>query len=370
MNKLEHLSLNFSLKPSKPFINECFFPLIHEKYITLDTNNNKNDRPYRHWNEVISLIKPFLSSQNIQVIRLGSNNIPVDGVINKFDLTKNQNSYIIKNSLLHLNPLNFFSYIASSLNTPLFSLFSGELQNEFSFPTRENNFFYDNSDEDASPSEIAESILSYLQIENSLEDIEYLCSGPNSHIKTIEFIPDSNLESDLFPRATLNIRADLSFDENHIYSGCNGRKVGLVCKNSLSENLVYSCIKNIQRVSYNVDDGIDDSFLNLLKKYNINYEMFCTTEKKLPSLRLKHLDETIEYFPYTEKKDLDKEIDLCNNCVFTTSKILISKNKTYPSKAHWITNNSEQKSFYSVIDTSDFWHDCDFINLYKTKKHD
>lgn len=368
MNKLEYLSLNFCLKPNKPFVNRCFFPLIHDKYITFDTNQGKGDTPYRHWNEVIQLINPYLKEVGIKIIRLGSNTLPIDSVINKFDLTKNQNSYVISKSLLHLNSLNFFTYTASIFDTPTFSICSGSIENEFSFPKKENNFFYDISDKDPSPSLIASSILNFLNIKNELGELNYLCSGQNSHIKTIELIPDFPLDEKSLKNTTLNIRADLSFDENNIYAASLNRAVGVVCNSALSNELLYSCKNFIQRISYNIDNGIDDAFLKTLKDLNVNYEMFCSEKKNLSSLRLKHLNETIEFFPHTSKKDVDKYLDLCDNSVFTTSKSLISKNKIYPSKAHWITNNSEEKTYHNIIDTSDFWHDYDFMNIYNIQK--
>jgi len=374
MNKLEHISLNSALKPSKPFIDECFFPIIHDRYITFDFDLSDKSTAYQHWAEVIKFMLPFLDNEGIKIIRLGQHHdVLFDGVINKFELTKNQISYIIKRSLLHFNSLNYFTYLSTLHDTPLVSLCTKEINSSFCFPLRDNNCFYSsksfkkddiNSIQNIPPCLVASSILDFLNISNKLKDLKFLFHGDNSHIKTIEVVPDWNAEPSFLKGSLLNIRADLSFNENQIFSFIPSRQVGIVCNSRLSEQFIYSSRSSVRRISYNVDDGVDKDFLQDLNKYHINYEMFTTKSNSLEKLRLENFNETIEYFPYNEKKDLDFVLDKCDNVFMTSSKTLYSNAKPFSSKAHWITGQSSKDHLNTVIDTSDFWHDLDFFNLY------
>ena len=48
MNKLERYSLHSGLKISKPFVNDCFFPIVHEKYISFHAEESVNSKKYNY----------------------------------------------------------------------------------------------------------------------------------------------------------------------------------------------------------------------------------------------------------------------------------------------------------------------------------
>ena len=59
MNKIEKISLGSALKPSKPYVNFCFYPLLFDKYVTIDIDSSNQSIYYDHWQEVVDIIKPF-----------------------------------------------------------------------------------------------------------------------------------------------------------------------------------------------------------------------------------------------------------------------------------------------------------------------
>ena len=384
MNKIEKISLHSALKPSKPSINCCFYPLIFDKYITFDLSPSIQSKYYQHWQDVVDIIKPFLDNSGIKILRIGSNKgYDVDGVNDYTLKTFNQNAYILSKSMLHFNSYNVFSLLASNLDTPLVCLFSGR-EPASSFPNQSSkSVLIDSPKQGMNPSfsdvespktidfidpiEVSVSILDSLEINHDLSEKKKVFGGHMSHIKTIEIVPDFSPSPDLLKNSLINVRADLHFNDNNIFALCQGRTVGLITKQALSEGLIYSIRNSVQRVSINADDSIDESFLKNLKKFNVNYEIFVTDKSKLYDLRLKYIDEPIDFLEIKEKP-LDFIEESGHTLLVKSSKILISKNGSFPTKAHWVIGENSKAGFNSYIDTSDFWEDSDFINIYSDGK--
>jgi len=67
------------------------------------------------------------------------------------------------------------------------------------------------------------------------------------------------------------------------------------------------------------------------------------------------------------KKDLDIGTKICNNTIYKSSKMIISKNKFYTSKASWEKNKPLQENnphfVEKIIDSSSFWHESEHFKL-------
>jgi len=383
MNKLEKISLHSALKISKPDLNLCYHPIPLERFITFDYVANNQSKDYKFWVEVIDLLLPILKANKISIIRIGENNKKItEGVYNYTDKSFGQNAYIISKSLLHFNANNYLSYLANILEIPLVSIFSSIESNYFPFPKGENDIFINSPKNDKNPtfsntespktidnidpSKIASAILDSLGLENNLKSIGRIFYGEMSDIKTIEIVPDFTPPADFMPGSLVNLRADYSFDEQSIFHFSQNRQLGIITKKALSESLLYSCLNSIKRISVNCEGGVDQSFLKNLKKFGINYELFCKDKSILPKLRLENIDETIEFYEEKQKPldFLEKDV---NNMFVRSSKILFSKGKSYATKAHWIIDHNLTPEPQPYLDTSDFWQDSDFLTIYKTK---
>ena len=210
--------------------------------------------------------------------------------------------------------------------------------------------------------------MDHLKIDHKLNGIKRVFNGEMSHIKTIEAVPDFSPKSSLLANSLLNLRADLHFDESNIYHFAQGRQLGLITNRPLSEGLLFSIRSSLQRISINIDEDLDDNFLLNLKKFGIKYELFTSKESALKNLRLKYINETVEFF---EKKQKPIAFPKEDGKLFLvrSSKILLSKTGTFPTKAHWISNTKSESQFQTYIDTSDFWEDSDFLNIYEGEKN-
>ena len=100
MNKLERYSLHSGLKISKPFVDDCFFPIIQDKYITFNSESSVNSKKYNFWQEVIDLIFEPLQSKGISIIQIGDvKSQQLEKVYSIKGLSNfNQESFAIKNS--------------------------------------------------------------------------------------------------------------------------------------------------------------------------------------------------------------------------------------------------------------------------------
>ena len=115
MNFIENLSLSSGLQARRPVLSESFFPVVSERYITIHTENHQS-KQWDHLQEFIDLIKPILKKENIQIIELGWNKVPlgnIDFSIKQAD--PKQAAYIISKSLLHLGVENLLVIMVSEL---------------------------------------------------------------------------------------------------------------------------------------------------------------------------------------------------------------------------------------------------------------
>ena len=387
MNKLEKFSLHSALKPSDTFINECFFPIPFDDFISFDAYAEPNSLSYDYWQEVIDFISPTLSDKGISIIRLGNQKgMPIDGVVDYRGKSFNQDSYIVSKSLLHFGSSDLFSFTAKHFNKKQVKLFSPFRSSDYPFKKTDLDVFLDSDKGDRnpiysdldpyksinniSPSLISHRILELLGFESNLKNLHHIYSGNVSHVKTIEIIPDFNPSPDFLPNSLINVRADLSFDEQNIFALSSAkRKLGIITKKSFSKDLINAIGNSINRITINASDGLDYDFVKHLKQLNINYEIFIDNKDKLSDIRLDYIDETIEFYPKKQKKDVDINFDSGYTMLMRSSKILISKGKTYCSKAHWVLGEAITPGLQKVIDVNDFWEDSDFMHIYQIKEN-
>ena len=389
MNKLERYSLHSGLKISKPFIDNSFFPITHDKYITFNTSTKIQSKHYDLWQEVIDLLTPFLNLENIKLIQIGDKKDPTLEGVHDFrgSMNFNQNAYVLKKSMLHFNVCDHYSYVSYNSNTPSVVLFSNEPSDSFcSFDKSGLNKNFTSIDSPKefgcsyspiespksinkiSPSLIANKILNNLEIINNLDDLNPIYIGENYHVRVLEFIPDYVPPQDLLKNSIINVRADYYFDQENIFHLSRGRKLGVITNQKFSEELCYACKDSLARVSIEVDD-LDFDFLKILKKFKIPYELFTYNKENINKLRLDNIDEKILLYNKKTKKDLDLPLDSDHNKIFKSSKILISNGQKFASKAHWMEGkelNAGEDNF--IIDSSDFWEGLDYYIIYNKEE--
>ena len=90
---------------NKPHLEESFFPIPFEKYMTIDLGAEFNNRSYSFFEEVISELSPILQENNIRIIQIGDpKDQPLEGVYYlNAQLNLNHTVYVLNKSVLHLS---------------------------------------------------------------------------------------------------------------------------------------------------------------------------------------------------------------------------------------------------------------------------
>ena len=388
MNKIERYSLHAGLKIAEPFVNDCFFPIVHDKYVTFHAEDKLDGRKYDYLQEVIDLILPALKDKGIKIIQLGtSRSQQFDKVYSIRGLASfNQESYAIKNSLLHFGSDGHQVQLAGHHGTPFVSLYSidnsssakpewGEEKDRILIDSPKGgkeptHMIQENPKtiNGISPFEVAGGILNLLKIKTKLLNNEVLNIGENYHIQTVEVVPDFISEANFLSNSVLNVRLDLHHNEDNLFYWSKNRKLGIITKSPIEPNVLAGIRPSILRVSAEIDDDFDEEFLKNLKKYMIPYELFTRDKDSLRKYRLKYIDEEIKLYDSFNKKKLDKIKKICNTTLFKSSKIILSNGKKYQSEAHWVTDNQYKGDPQTIIDTKDFWSDAEHYLIYNEVK--
>lgn len=310
MHILEQYSLNCASKIEKPFIREEFFPITFDKYITFHSPNKFPSREYDYWQEVIDLVQPYLTQENIKIIQVGTKDeqnyskcIRVNGSTNFKQL-----SYIIRNSLLHFGVDSLPVHLAGAYNKKIVALYSnmnkenskpywGESKNHILIqsdrknkkpsyspienPKTINNIF---------PNQIASSILNFLNIKNDLNKYNYIHLGKDFPRHKFDFIPNHLVQPS--PNIqNLDIRMDLVFDENLMEKQLRLMKCAITTNRSIDKKYLENVKENIIGVSIFVEDLEMIEFIKNLKNLNIKYNLFSLlNENELNKLKLEYMD--------------------------------------------------------------------------------
>ena len=126
MRLLDTYATNTGSRIDKPFIYTKFFPLPLGKFITFQAQTPYDSRNYSYWQEVINLIHPYLSKNNIHIVQVGTKDEKTfNGVVNLLGQTTiNQLAYVIENNILHFGADSFCVHLASHFDKPIVSIYS------------------------------------------------------------------------------------------------------------------------------------------------------------------------------------------------------------------------------------------------------
>ena len=134
--------------------------------------------------------------------------------------------------------------------------------------------------------------------------------------------------------------------------------------------LVHKKRENIKGMTIFLGDhDFDEEYFINLTSLGLTFTLISRHEEKLPELRLKFFDYSIEQYKIHSKKDLDINDDLCDNTFYHSNKTLISKNKKYSSKAAWKANIEKTDEPQKIIDNDDFWEELQHMNIYNYAKN-
>jgi hypothetical protein len=388
MNFIESLSLSSGLKSSTPRIEDSFFPIVSEKYITICTADHQS-KQWDHFQEFINILRPIVVEHGIEIIEIGSNQVQFSGVVSlKGATSPNHWSYLVKNSLFHIGPENVISHFASLHNTPQIVLFSNTSP-EYSSPNwssvHPHQSFICANLKGQKPSylgeenpktinsitaeEVVSDVLGYFGWSNPFREFSTVSTGFLYHSMLIEVVPDHAPDPSFFPQSLLNVRLDYKFDESFLLPLATNRKVTLVTDKCIDKALLQQLRPAIEVIFFKVNEDTDISYLNELKKMGYPLSLVAKSDCDLSGTRLKFLNWKVEEEMKKEKKDLDNLEKICDTTRYKSSRHLFSNLKKYSSKSAYLKDIESHEDQF-IIDDKDFWEESDYFKLYNITRND
>jgi len=387
---VEEYAKSLGVKIGKPIITEHFYPLNSDKYITFHTNDTKSPaRHFDYWGLVFNLIKPYLKENNIDIVQVGSSDDPEYDLcdINTLGSSFKQMCYIVSKAELHLGIDSLPVHIASSYDIPIVGVYSnlfpecsGPVWNDKSKTIKISPDFSENkpsfSDNEnpkrvneIKPEKIASAVLDLLLIDHDLSKYKTLNTGKHYNNKITEVIPDFLPQKEEFRGKLVNLRFDFNCPEEFQNEWLD-RTCNLMINKPVDIYLIHAKRSNIKGMTIFLGEhDFDEEYFKNLTSFGISFTLISKYPEKLPELRLKFFDYTIEEYKINSKKDLDINDDLCDNTFYHSNKTLISKNKKYNSKAAWKKNIEKTDEPQKVIDNDDFWEELQHMNIYNYAKN-
>lgn len=388
MNFTESLALSSGLKLDKPQIEDLFFPITHDKYITFSTEDH-DSKQWDYFQEFIDLIVPILKKKNISIIEIGKNKSQFSGVTCLKGATcANHWSYIIKKSILHIGPENFISQLCDVYEIPYVCLFSNTSV-EYAAPfwsKNENNrvllkpnkkswkptFLGEENPKTIntiSAEEAAHHCLNLMGIENDFGDYIPLGIGDKFDKKLIEIIPDFIPADDFFPKTLINIRLDYAFNPQLLIHFANNRKVSIISDQEIDLKIIQQIKPNLECLFLQVDENTSLSYVKQIKKMIVPLQLISKKTSNISATRFKFFDWPVEEDTIKTKKDLDNSQEVCDTTLYKSSKYIYSKDGIFSSKSAYDKGiNSHDKQL--IINDDKFWEEQDHFKLYNLNKNE
>jgi hypothetical protein len=378
---IEEYAKSLGVKIGKPVIKEHYYPICHEKYITIYNDNQINSRNYDYFTEVINLIKPLLEQENIKIIQVGNaNNSAIKNIDEAlFSLTKRQMFFILKNTELHISVDNFTAHISSLYNKPTICLYSdSNPENSKPIWNSEDKLKIIESEKNGSkpsysfnenpktiknikPEKIAQFILNALNIKHEI-DFKTIKIGSMYQYSFVEVVPNfrANLEDQ--KNNIIYLRADLHFDEENIAFWASKHKVRILTDKIIPLQLLQHFQVNIDQVFFQLkSDEMTNEYFDLVKKLKIKFSIVSDDKDNLSKLRNKFFDFKIEFDDSKERVEKIEKID----SFFTSSKTIISNGKLYPTEYHLKQDKKLDEGPFRSYDDFAFWKDAEHYYFYE-----
>jgi hypothetical protein len=367
MHLIERYATACGVKIGKPYINELFFPVPAEKYISFQPFSKYSSKNYEYWEEVIEIIKPALDKQNIKIVQIGGpNEQGFRHCINFSGQTKiSHTAFIIKNALMHFGADSFASHIASGYNKKIMSLYSNNNINNVKpywtnsddmillEPSRKQKPKYSAEENPKSinsikPEKIAKSILTLLNLNDDI-DYKTIFVGDKYGKLLIESLPSVILPPEMLPKVLLNIRYDYIdniTDNDYLCSlnNLNIRDCSIITNKPLKIENFITLKDKLKNIFYDITfNDIDFNFINKTKslgfKIDFIFKKSLVSKDQEKILNKKKLDliEYPELINIIENKN-NPEIDFKTNIKYKSKKILFANNNAYISKAAYLEN--------------------------------
>jgi hypothetical protein len=379
MHLIERYATSAGVKIDKPYIYDKFFPTPVDKYISFQPFSKYNSKNYEYWDEVISIIYPYLQNENIHIIQIGGpKDKTIKNCINLCGQTQIPHAaFIIKNALLHVGADSFGAHVASGYDKKIVAIYSNNNINNVKpywtknedmvllEPERKNkpNYSAEESPKTINqikPEIIAKAILKLLDIKSHIETQTTFIGDKYGNF-VIESTPSIILPPEIFANTLLNIRFDyIETIEEKDYlctlNNLNFRNCAIITDKPIEIEKLLQLKDKITNIFYDITfNSIDFTFFNKVKFYGIKIDFIFNKSKNKDEESLNHKKlELIEYselINIVENKDKPKK-EIQQSVFYKSKKILFANNNTYLSKAAYLENkpvNLNQLDFYQKL---------------------
>ena len=383
MHVAHHYALHCGAQLAKPHVPISFYPVPHARYVCICTQGEVTSKKYDYFEEVIDLIHPYLSDQDIPIVHVSDGEErPLKNTVNFGNLTRKHNNYIASNAEALISNDSYCSHVASATETKVVSLF-GPLYKNISQPLwgkEENTRFLEShrngqkpsfkGDEAESksinlilPEEVGAATLDLLEIKHTLADIKTHHMGKYYHTPVIEVVPTSEPENNIHEGGAINLRLDLAFNPEMIGKWAFNRKLNLLTNQEIDLKSIDMAKPHILQIMIEVNDNISPDYISRLTAGGYNLYLFSKDKESIKDLRFKFIDWDIHLNVPLNKKELDNSDKICDNTYFKTSKTVTANNKQYSTIAHW-KKGLESSDQQRIIDSPEFWEEADYFRIY------
>lgn len=377
----------------KPILPSQFYP-TPDRYITIQNSSGMPmAKNYGLWADVIKLIKPFLSKNNIEIVQLGQGEVqPLNNVISLVNKTNfAQSIYILQNALLHFGNDSYMSHAAPEIPIVIvYGSTSTECHSPYIFHPKsqfiESHRFGKNPSYQAAepgfltinlikPETIAKNILNILDIPHTISQNTILVGDAYAAgITEIHLLPDALLNPQSVPYPQINLRADLYFDIQYVVGNLQQRRYILWLDREMDLNILKQLKPNIEVIIFRVEDDTDPQYLTKIQKLGIPLHLYTKMSAgdlnkiKLDYLELpiinKHEDISLEQIKervknYNNDKELQNDDFFNQKILYKSKKHFLSGGKIYNSLTDFQKQISVENIDHSSI--ADFT-DQDFRN--------
>ena len=386
MHLVESYATNCGVKIDKPYIYEKFFPLDFEKYVTFSTSLVPS-QDYDFWPDVVTILKNKFKEEEIQILQLGEAGCKIPP--NIFSVcgmsTKNQEAYLVKNSMLHFGVDNHISQLAGHYNKKIVCAYANNYKEDVKpyWGNEENQILIESDREGNKPSFAAQespktiNMIKPEKIAKAIFDLlgfdfkfgyKTLESGGNYFNKIIETVPNQVIGSASLNISSIIVRMDYFFDEDNLRGQLEDCVCAVVTNKPINLDLILKHKQKIKEIVYFIEKENDPEFIEFLEHNGIKFLLMSEMEEEdLNSIKLDYIDYGIIHsfkvpdFSKSKKK---------KNLYFKSSKLTLSNSKMYLSKCHYKNDIpcSSQDDIQKVIDDKDFWDESDYYMLLEKTK--
>ena len=332
------------VKIGKPQITEHFIPGLPDNFITIKTSNLVGQCHYQYWDIVISLLRPLLQKEKINIVQIGDQkDFILNNVSARFlNTTEKQKNYILSKSKAHIGHDDICSQVSSAYDVPSTVIYgniysentkpifntknkSDPISADFSKTRPSFNHDVDRCNE-IKPEKIAQSVLNNLKIDEKIK-FKTIRAGNTYGNSFLEVVPNF-FPSDSIKGQNCVVRGDIHFDINNIARFCQLCPVTLHVNDTFDHGF-FKYLKNLKQLVFIYEDKYKDidlnNFFNFVKNHKINLSIVFASKDKIEDVRLKYFDFNVLERSWEKEKIKD--------CKFLSKKIFVDKGEQYLSES-------------------------------------